>query len=229
MTYQKMIYVDCSKMNKLLLKIEDLHFQYNKKISILNGVNLEVGSSEIIGISGENGSGKSTLLKILVGLLKGQKGSVKEFGRIGYSPQNLLLFDNLTVNENFEVFGKGMNLTGNEISMQVVEILEKLNFGKYKNTLIKNLSGGTKQKVNFGISLMGEPDILVLDEPYQGMDYASFKAFWDMQFEMRKKGRSIIIVSHMIEDQSKFTKSYHLIKGKLQSCNRLDCNNCGVN
>lgn len=77
MIYLKWICMTKNEMNSLILKIDNVHFRYQKKSSILNGVNLEVGSSEIIGISGENGSGKSTLLKILVGLLKPEKGVVE--------------------------------------------------------------------------------------------------------------------------------------------------------
>ncbi len=207
----------------LLLEIKDVKFHYKKNNDILTGVNLELYQNEIIGISGENGSGKSTLLKILVGLLKPKTGSISTKSKIGYSPQNILLFDNLTVAENFHVFGRGMGYDNKAIKDQMYDIFDKLNFAKYEKVLIKNLSGGTKQKVNFGISLIGDPDILILDEPYQGMDYASFIAFWDIQFEMRKLGKSIIIVSHIIEDQSKFSRSLHLIKGKLQCCKEEDC------
>lgn len=214
------------KTGQELLSAEDIHFAYNKKRPILQGINLKVYPGEIIGISGENGSGKSTLLKILVGLLKPDKGSILVKGRIGYSPQDLLLFDNLTVMENFLLFGKGMGLTKEEIVAQGEEIMERLNFSQYRDTLVRNLSGGTAQKTNFGISLLGDPDILILDEPYQGMDYASFTAFWEIQFEMRKRGKSIIIVSHLIEDKEKFTRAIHLINGRLQSCTDEDCPGC---
>lgn len=209
-----------------LMQVENLDFFYNKGTDILKGIDLHVNPGEIIGISGENGSGKSTLLKLLVGLLVPKNGRIDYEGRIGYSPQNLLLFENLTTLENFEVFGKGMGLSIEDIHKQAEVILEKLNFSKYRDTMVKNLSGGTAQKVNFGISLLGDPDILVLDEPYQGMDYGSFSAFWDIQFDLREEGKAIIIVSHMIEDQSKFSKSYHLINGKLQHCDRKDCPQC---
>jgi ABC-2 type transport system ATP-binding protein len=212
-----------NKQNNItkLMEIKDLSFYYSKKNILLKNINVYAG--EIIGISGENGSGKSTFLKILVGLLKPKKGNVNKSSIIGYSPQNLLLFDNLNIMENFRVFGKGMNLTNQEIDQQSEDIMGKLNFKQYHKTQIRHLSGGTKQKVNFGISLLGNPKILILDEPYQGMDYASFKAFWDIQFYLRKNGLAIIIVSHIIEDQTKFTKSLHLVEGRLQECELKNC------
>ncbi len=226
--YQKLIYQFMSHdaATSSLLDIRDVMFSYNSKKKILNGVNLTVNPGEIIGISGENGTGKSTLLKIIVGLLKPKSGQVSPHGRIGYSPQDILLFDNLTVMENFEIFGSGLNLKKSEIRKQANEIMNQLNFSQYAGELVRNLSGGTMQKLNFGVSLLGEPDVFVLDEPYQGLDYVSFQTFWEIQFNLREKGKSIVIVSHMIEDTSKFTKSYHLINKRLQGCDRKDCPVC---
>ncbi len=211
-----------------LLTIKDLTFGYTRKSIILENVSLNVYPGEIIGISGENGSGKSTLLKLIVGLLKPKKGNMQRRGRLGYSPQDLLLFENLTVMENFKVFGKGMGLSDKQIKKEAHEIMKRLKFEQYKDTLVKNLSGGTAQKLNFGIALLGNPDILVLDEPYQGMDYGSFLAFWELQHEFRQQGKAIIIVSHLIEDQSKFTRSLHLINKRLQACTKTECPVCCI-
>ncbi|MFW9856812.1 MAG: ATP-binding cassette domain-containing protein [Candidatus Thorarchaeota archaeon] len=209
-----------------VLEATGLNFSYNKKQDLIKGLDIRVMPGEIVGISGENGSGKSTLLKLLVGLLKPQGGALEKSGRIGYSPQELLLFENLTILENFRVFGKGMGLKQTEIDHEVDQILQQLHYSRYKNTLVKNLSGGTAQKANFGISLLGDPTVLILDEPYQGMDYASFSAFWDLQYELRKKGKAIVIVSHLIEDKTKFTRSLHLINGRLQTCPQRECPMC---
>ncbi|OLS20401.1 MAG: ABC-type transporter ATP-binding protein EcsA [Candidatus Heimdallarchaeota archaeon LC_2] len=206
-----------------LLEVNNINFFYNKRKDIIKNLNFKLFPSEIVGISGENGAGKSTFLKLLVGILKPRKGNIIKNGILGYSPQNILLFDNLTVLENFRVFGKGLNLSQTTIEEKTSEILDILQFKQYKDTFVKDLSGGTAQKTNFGISLLGDPDILVLDEPYQGLDYSSFTAFWEIQFKLRKLGKSIIIVSHLIEDQSKFTRSLHLINKKLQSCDKQNC------
>jgi ABC-type multidrug transport system ATPase subunit len=117
--------------------------------------------------------------------------------------------------ENFRIFGKGIGLSSGEIEDEADGIMKTLNFPQYRDALVKNLSGGTAQKLNFGIALLGEPDIFILDEPYQGLDYASFLAFWDIQLAQREKGKAIVIVSHLIEDKSKFTRSFHLVEGQL--------------
>lgn len=210
-----------------VLKVENLKFGYSKKKPILVNVNFTVKPGEIVGITGENGSGKTTLLKLIVGLLKPQKGSIYRNGKLGYSPQELLLFENLTVMENFIIFGRGLDLSKEEIEEQAIEIMTRLKFLEYKDTLVKNLSGGTAQKLNFGISLLGDPDLLILDEPYQGMDYASFISFWEMQNELRARGKAIIIVSHLIEDTSKLTRNLHLVNKKVIECTGATCPICG--
>lgn len=209
-----------------VLEARNVYFKYKRNNPIIKGMNLTIKPGEIVGISGENGSGKSTLLKLLVGLLNSQRGEMIKNGRIGYSPQELLLFENLTVSENFRVFGKGLGLSQAEIKQGSTGIMNRLRFHNYRDTLVKNLSGGTAQKLNFELSLLGSPDILILDEPYQGMDYASYQAFWEIQNEMRNKGKAILIVSHLIEDKSKFSRTIHLINGKLQGCTLKDCPEC---
>ncbi|MDH5404524.1 MAG: ABC transporter ATP-binding protein [Candidatus Heimdallarchaeota archaeon] len=209
-----------------VLIVEKICFHYNKSKPVIEEIDMHIDRGEIIGISGENGSGKSTLLKLLVGLLSPKSGSIKSSGRIGYSPQDVIIFDYLTVKENFQVFGKGMKLSNKEIQRQSLMIMEKLRFSEYENELVKNLSGGTAQKVNFGISLLGDPDLLILDEPYQGMDYSSFLSFWDIQNKLRNEGKSIIIVSHLLEDRTKFTRNLHLMKGRLNECVGDDCDEC---
>ena len=213
--------------SKYILEVKDLLFWYSKSKPLLVDVNFRVKRGEIVGITGENGSGKTTLLKLIVGLLKPKKGEIIIRGRVGYSPQQLLLFENLTVLENFLIFGRGLNLGREEIEREALEIMRRLNFLEYKDVLVKNLSGGTAQKLNFGISLLGDPDLLVLDEPYQGMDYASFISFWDIQRELRDRGKAIIIVSHLIEDTSKLSRNLHLTDKRIIECIGTNCPICG--
>lgn len=211
----------------LVLRADEVYFSYSKNKPILNGATLEIYSGEIVTISGENGSGKSTFLKLLVNLLIPKRGQIYIKGPIGYSPQELLLYENLTIMENFRVFGKAMKLSKEQAIDTAQEIAKELQFTQYLHTLVKHLSGGTAQKVNFGLSLLGDPNILILDEPYQGMDYSSFMSFWEIQKELRKKGKTIIIVSHLIDERDKVSRSIHLVQGKLQECTGEDCLICG--
>lgn len=210
-----------------LLRAQEVWFGYRRGRPVLKGVDLTVHPGEIVGISGENGSGKSTLLQAIIGLLKPQQGTIRVRVRAGYSPQDLLLFDHLTVRENFHVFGRGAGLSKARIDHDARSLMRHLRFEKYADTRAGQLSGGTAQKLNFAISLLGGPDVLVLDEPYQGMDHASYVAFWGMQQALRKSGKAIVVVSHLIEDKKRFTRTLHLVDGRLQGCADKACPHCG--
>jgi len=206
-------------LNKsLLLKVTDVSYQYKKNHPILKNVSFSAYSGEIIGILGENGSGKSTLLKLLVGLLKPQKGSVNYTGVVGYCPQDIQLFDHLTVAEHFQLFGIGLHLNTLTILEKQAYFLDKLKFTKYKDELVINLSGGTKQKLNLSLALLSDPDLLLLDEPYQGFDYETFLRFWDLQNDLRERNKTILIVSHIIEDRSKLDRTITLRNGYSTYC-----------
>lgn len=211
----------------LVLRARDVTFGYKRRHPILKKLDLDVHAGEIVGISGENGSGKSTFLKAIVGLIRPQSGGIRMRGRIGYSPQEALLFEHLTVVENFEVFGRGAGIAKSEIVQDAKRLMKRLHFEKYAFSKVGELSGGTAQKLNFAISLLGSPEILILDEPYQGMDHASYVAFWEMQQELREEGKAIVVVSHLIEDKQRFSRTLHLVDGRLQGCLQKRCPHCG--
>ena len=218
---------DAAAADEPILRIRDVRFGYQRRHPVLKGIDLEVRPGEIVGISGENGSGKSTLLKLIVGLLKPQEGTVERTGQLGYSPQTLLLFEHLTVRENFQVFGRGLGLDRDRIRRQSDHAMEALQYAQYADRQVAHLSGGTQQKLNFSLSLLGAPRLLVLDEPYQGLDHASFLKFWQMQRGLREHGLAVVIVSHLIQDQERFTRSLHLVDGRIQACTRPGCDCCG--
>ncbi|MFQ5819271.1 MAG: ABC transporter ATP-binding protein [Candidatus Heimdallarchaeota archaeon] len=212
---------------KVIVEVEHIEFAYKKNQKVLNDVSFKAKTGEIVGILGENGSGKSTLLKILAGILKEDQGKVQLYGTLGYCPQEILLFDFLTVTENLELFGTGMGLSKQFLSKRAKELMRLLNFEKYEHELVRNLSEGTKQKVNFAISILHDPDILLLDEPYQGFDYDTFQRFWELQGKLRQRGKTVLIVSHLIEDRSRLDKTVTLRDGFSMPCDPdCTCSSC---
>jgi ABC-type multidrug transport system ATPase subunit len=187
---------------------------------VLNDVSLEMRRGEIAGIVGENGAGKSTLLKILIGLLAPGAGKVFARGTIGYCPQEAVAFETLTVSENFQYFATayGLRRNGNAGSWKAAkeDLLGYFNFGQYENRLVSELSGGTKQKLNLSLALLHAPDILILDEPYAGFDWETYLRFWDYTEKLQAKGKSILIVSHLVNDRTKFDNLYALKEGHLE-------------
>ena len=183
---------------------------------VLGDVTLRVKPGEIIGITGENGSGKSTLLNILVGRLRADRGCVRCAGRVGFCPQDLLVFDTLTIEENFRYFATAYGLQAESWTTVAQDLLDRFRFRQYARSLVSQLSGGTRQKLNLSLAFLHEPDLLVLDEPYSGFDWETYLRFWDFARELRAQGRSILVVSHFVYDRTQFDTVYQLENGVLQ-------------
>jgi len=201
-----------------ILEVENISKSFGKKI-ILREVSFNAQQGKIIGIIGENGSGKSTLLRILVGLLSSNSGTVKVQGTLGYCPQEPLVFESLTVRENFEYFATAYDMKRKKnVSWKAAknELVERFQFQQYEDVLVSQLSGGTKQKLNLCLSLLHSPDLLILDEPYAAFDWVTYLYFWDFISELRDLRKSLILVSHFIYDRSKIDLTFELKEGILK-------------
>lgn len=188
---------------------------FSGSVDVLDGATLEIGSGEIVGIMGENGSGKSTLMQILAGVLDYDGGNVTRSGRIGWCPQEPRLYDRLTVDETFDLFGEAYDLSSDEIEEARSWLLEELDFERFRDRQVRNLSGGNRQKLNLSVALMHEPDLLLLDEPYTGFDWETFQAFWDLTEELGDRGVGVAIISHIINERDRFDVIYELHDGHL--------------
>ncbi len=196
-----------------ILKAENVHKRFGR-LEVLRGAGISVEPGEVVGLVGENGSGKTTLLRIIVGLLRKDQGEVRIRGRLGYCPQEPVLFDTLNMQENLTYFGAGYGLSSDELRGRSDELFDRLRCTDHVSMPVANLSGGTKQKLNLTISLLHEPTLLVLDEPYQGFDYESYLAFWELADELKQQGGSALIVSHMLIDREGLDRVYALKDGR---------------
>jgi ABC-2 type transport system ATP-binding protein len=158
---------------------------------VLSDVSFSVRGGEALAIVGENGTGKSTLLKVCAGLIAPTAGVVEVRCTLGYCPQEPGLIDLLTADEHLALF-PGADRGA----------LERLGFpsGDAARTLVRDLSGGTRQKLNLALALVGDPDVLLLDEPYQGFDRGSYLDFWGLVDEWRAAGRAAVIVTHLLAE-----------------------------
>ena len=181
---------------------------------MLDGAGLEVRPGEIVGLVGENGSGKSTLMQIVVGLLKRDGGEVERPERLGYCPQIPMVWDKLTVAEHFELFARAYGLRDAAGDRAREGLLEELQFGRYRDYRVEELSGGTRQKLNLALALMHDPDLLLLDEPYSGFDWETYMRFWEMSARRRDAGMGILIVSHLLAERDRLDRVYSLVDGR---------------
>ena len=203
-------------MNEKSIHIEAVNIKKSfRKRRVLEGISLNCVPGKIYGIVGENGSGKSTLLNILTGFFVADSGEVNVTGVMGYCPQEPYVFESLTVHENLKLFGTAYGLRSITISQTSIELCNLFHFGQYLHTRVSQLSSGTKQKLNLVISLLHDPDILFLDEPYAALDWETYLIFWNYTAQLRNQGKTIIIVSHLIYDHEKLDEIKELHDGIL--------------
>jgi ABC-2 type transport system ATP-binding protein len=197
-----------------MLEVQGIHKAFGRN-RVLLGVDLKVYSGEAVAVVGENGSGKSVFLKILAGLESPDSGSVRLRQKIGYCPQKLELFEGLTVAENMVYFGAAYGLPKATLRETGRHYLERFRYERYVDTLVKNLSEGTKQKLNLTIALLHAPGLLLLDEPYQGFDYDTFMNFAGLLTEWREQGRAVLTISHLVTGDLPLDRVLEMKEGTL--------------
>ncbi|HEX6299769.1 MAG TPA: ATP-binding cassette domain-containing protein [Acidimicrobiia bacterium] len=178
--------------------------------SVLAGASLEASAGEAVGIVGANGSGKTTLLRICAGLLDPDDGEIHRSGRIGYCPQEPGLVDLLNADEHLVLFGSGLGLSRGEALATGRRTLESIGFPVDDRTVVRDLSGGTRQKLNLALALLGDPDLLLLDEPYQGFDLGSYLDFWGHVDSWRRYGKAVVIVTHLLAETKRVDHTVEL-------------------
>lgn len=199
-------------MSPPLLQAKELYKSYGRH-KVLRGVSFEIAPGTLVGIVGENGAGKSTLLRILAGDMRPSRGAVLRSGAMGYCPQQVILNDALTVDQHLDYFRAAYNITS---LRRADELVEQLGYQAYRRELVGTLSGGTKQKLNLTLALMHQPEVLLLDEPYQGFDWETYLRFWELAALLRERGRAVLVISHLFFERQRFDALYRLQAGQAQ-------------
>jgi ABC-type multidrug transport system, ATPase component len=166
---------------------------------VLSGVDLVVHAGEAVAVVGANGAGKSMFLKICAGLVSPDSGEVVVNGRLGYCPQEIGLFGFLMPDEHFTLFGAGRGLTRQQARRRGRRIAAQLDWDARVRTQVRHLSGGTQQKLNLTLAMLGDVDVLLLDEPYQGFDRGSYIDFWHHLGQWRDAGKAVVVITHMLD------------------------------
>ncbi|MFP4507801.1 MAG: ABC transporter ATP-binding protein [Candidatus Acetothermia bacterium] len=196
-----------------LLETENLTKEFGDLIAVKD-LNLSIKREEIFGFLGPNGAGKTTAIRMLVGLLEPTKGSVKFFGKemfdsqegLGICPQDLVIWGELTCEENLWFMGKMYDVSESILEDRVTGLLRRLNLYEKRNSLASSLSGGMKRKLNMGMGLVHDPEVVVLDEPSAGLDPQSRFSLWEYIEELRaEKGSTIILTTHLMEEADRLS------------------------
>lgn len=196
-----------------LLRAVDISKSYGRR-RVLDHVALDLYPGTLVGVVGENGAGKSTLLRILSGDLRPDSGSVRISGALGYCPQAVTLNDALTVDQHLDYFRAAYEAPDLTFG---TNLIERLGYSAYRRTPASALSGGVRQKLNLTLSLMHDPAVLLLDEPYQGFDWETYLHFWDLALDLRSRGRAVLVISHLLFDQERFDTIYQISGGHLET------------
>lgn len=192
-------------------------FDYIKKSLggsvVLNGVSFGVSKGDIFGLIGKSGCGKSTLLNIFMGILDPDSGVVRvdsknisknlkfHQSKIGFASQENTLFNELTIEENAFYFARVYGFKKKEVRDRVDSLLELLSLDYAKKSLVGNLSGGMKKRANLLVSLIHQPEILVLDEPTTGLDSILRDSFWKYIRKInREEQLTVFVTSHLLDE-----------------------------
>lgn len=197
-----------------MLTANGLTFSYNRK-PLLEGLSFQAGPGECVVLAGPNGSGKSTALSLIAGVLKPDAGSVRAKGRIGYVPQGTALFEDMTVADNLAFFA---NLAGARVPEQLA-----FGVGRFLKKKVAALSGGTKKRVSIVCALLGDPDVLLFDEPCAGLDVQYRDELEELILKLKAEGRCICYVGHEVSEfAALYDRMVFLGNGKPQVFEKAD-------
>ena len=206
-----------------MLKVENVTKYYGDNLAVDN-LSFEVQDGEIFGLLGVNGAGKTTTFRMIIGLLNPTSGKITLNGSpinydvtdsIGFLTEERSLLTKMTVKEQLIYYGTLKGMKEKEILERMDEWLKKFEISEYKDRKIKELSKGNQQKVQFISAVINNPKLLILDEPFSGLDPINVEMFMSAIKEFKEKGSSIIFSSHRMEHVELFCeKLVILVKGK---------------
>ena len=206
--------------NKKMVEIRHFKMSFGDK-TVIKDLSFDVFRGEVFGFLGSNGSGKTTTLRALLGLyqptagdllINGKPYSVESQIRLGYLPEERGLYKKEKVLDVMLYFGQLKGLSRKEAKDFSLKFLERVNLSDKANTQLDKLSGGQQQKIQLGVTIMGNPELLIMDEPAKGFDPVNRRLLMNIIEEQRKAGATIIYVTHQMEEVERLCDRLILLK-----------------
>ena len=200
----------------------------------VDDISFSVRRGEIFGFLGANGAGKTTAMHMLTGLNQPTSGTGTVVGydirtqheqikkHIGYMSQKFSLYEDLTVSENIRLFAGIYGMKDDEIRRKTDELLRRLQFTEHKNTLVKSLPLGWKQKLAFSVSIFHEPGVVFLDEPTGGVDPATRRQFWELIYDAAHRGITVFVTTHYMDEAEYCDRISIMVDGKISALGTPD-------
>jgi ABC-2 type transport system ATP-binding protein len=192
------------------IEIKHLSVTLERHLATIKNLSVNIPRGKITGFIGPSGAGKTTLIRAIVGRQKISAGHIEVLGqpagsaslrnRIAYMTQELSVYPDLTVSENLSYFAAMTGIARRHISSAIKSVLSKVDMTSQANKLVHNLSSGQKQRVSLAIALLGDPELLVLDEPTVGLDPVLREQLWRLFNELADRGKTVIISSHVMDE-----------------------------
>ena len=183
----------------VVLRLTDVSVRRGRR-TVLSGINLTLHRGEVVAVVGANGAGKSTLLQLCAGLLRTSGGSIERTPSFGYAPQLDSLAPLLTVDEHLRLLGAARGIRQGRSVSTGHRLLTRLGWTARGDQIAGTLSGGTQQKLNVALAQLDAPDLLLLDEPYQGLDALAYEDLWALISAWRASGAGVLLVTHLLRD-----------------------------
>lgn len=198
----------------MLLDVKDVSKDYGKERAIAN-LSFTLAAGEICGVLGPDGAGKTTLLRLIVGLLSPTEGRINRKGLLGYVPQEFGLYEEMSIRENLFFFGQLHGMDKKKIRERMEELLAWTGLAPFVERQAGYLSGGMKRKLEMAVAMLHEPELLVLDEPTNGVDPVSRQEVWQMITRIGKAGTGVLVSTQYLEEARYCNRVLFLEKGSL--------------
>lgn len=209
---------------KHLIQLSHLGKSFGNR-KVLNDINLTVNQSEIVGLIGPSGSGKTTIIKTMLGMEKVNQGTALVLeknmpnrlvlGKIGYMAQSDALYETLSGQENLEFFSEMKGITGQQLHQEITHVSNVVDLTDDLQQRVQNYSGGMKRRLSLAIALLGQPELLILDEPTVGIDPALRRKIWHELRAIRDRGQSVLITTHVMDETEMTDRVALLIHGEV--------------